>query len=464
MKRNYKIIITLLIFSVFCTVFIFSAHAAEETDHNNIIAITQNGETITYPVLGMQTHTWRDYIESYTNVYGNCPFEIHDKFVTHRGGFITNRTGATVSPDDDIIVASGCVYNILPTEHIYTVGENIIKFDARFEGYTFEFLIDCLDEDINCPLTSSGENGIYSVRYNTRLLYGMTESGQTFIAQSYDVISTSSAYTLSDEICEDHIFSKLVTSTPGTCSTPAVEVYACEKCGYRAAATGEVDPNAHDLVETIITSPTCEAIGIKKRVCELCGYEDTVGIPAKGHKLFITEQKEATCTESSEIVYVCEVCGVKRTVSEPPIGHAWSEATCLQKSTCYNCGLTQGDLGDHQFKGATCTEPETCITCGLTQGDALGHVWMFDKEDWGICMRCDLGFDFESNQNGTDNDSSNDPIGDYITNISDKLNEGFSEFNTNLEYLFSLLAGLCFFILIVWGISKIIRAIKINKK
>lgn len=459
MKRNYKIIITLLIFSVFCSILMISANAADEDDHNNIIAITQNGETITYPVLGMQQHTWRDYIESYTNVYGNCPFEIHDKFVTHKGGFITNRTGATVSPDDNIIVAAGCVYDILLTEYIYTVGENIIKFDARFEGYTFNFLIDCLDEDFNSLLTSKGHYGIYNVLYNSRYI-----EGQSGPVQPTDAISSKIAYTLGEVACTEHSWRYHEQTNAPTCVTPLIYTIKCEKCGVIENRLGEVDPQAHDLVETIITSPTCEATGTKKRVCELCGYEDTVTIPAKGHKLLITEQKEATCTEYSEIVYVCEVCGVKRTVSEPPLGHAWSEATCLQKSTCFNCGLTQGDLGDHQFKGATCTEPETCITCGLTQGDALGHVWMFDKEDWGICMRCDLGFDFESNQNGTDNDSSNDPIGDYITNISDKLNEGFSEFNTNLEYLFSLLAGLCFFILIVWGISKIIRAIKINKK
>lgn len=459
MKR--KILIISILVLIFTIVFSINASAKEEPeiDYNNYVAIIQNGETITYPVLGMQQHTWRDYIEAYTNVYGKCPFEIHDKFVTHNGGFITNRTGATVSPDDDIIVASGCVYNILAINNIYTVDENTIAFNARFEGYTFSFLIDCLDEDFNSLLTSKGHNGIYNVLYNSRFI-----EGQSGPVQPSDTISSKIAYSLGEVVCTEHVWIPYKETNVATCVTPRGYTVKCQQCGAIEPRVGDVDPNAHDLVETIITSPTCEATGTKKRVCELCGYEDNVTIPAKGHKLLITEQKEATCTEYSEIVYVCEVCGFKRTVSEPPLGHAWSEATCIQKSTCFNCGLTQGDLGDHQFKGATCTEPETCITCGLTQGDALGHVWMFDKEDWGICMRCDLGFDFESNQNGTDNDSSNDPIGDYITNISDKLNEGFSEFNTNLEYLFSLLAGLCFFILIVWGISKIIRAIKINKK
>lgn len=55
--------------------------------------------------------------------------------------------------------------------------------------------------------------------------------------------------------------------------------------------------------------------------------------------------------------------------------HEWSEATCIELSTCIKCGKTEGEYADHKWAEATCSTPKTCTVCGATDGEALGHQW-----------------------------------------------------------------------------------------
>ena len=54
-------------------------------------------------------------------------------------------------------------------------------------------------------------------------------------------------------------------------------------------------------------------------------------------------------------------------------GHDWSEATCINLSTCSKCGLTRGELLPHQGGKATCISCAICEVCGNEYGD-------FDRE------------------------------------------------------------------------------------
>lgn len=54
--------------------------------------------------------------------------------------------------------------------------------------------------------------------------------------------------------------------------------------------------------------------------------------------------------------------------------HEWSEASCLDPSTCGQCGETTGEALGHDWTQATCAQPKTCQRCGETEGTALEHI------------------------------------------------------------------------------------------
>ena len=53
--------------------------------------------------------------------------------------------------------------------------------------------------------------------------------------------------------------------------------------------------------------------------------------------------------------------------------HEWTDATCLDFSTCTKCGEQKGGLATHKYSEATCEDPSVCVTCGAWYGRALGH-------------------------------------------------------------------------------------------
>lgn len=56
-------------------------------------------------------------------------------------------------------------------------------------------------------------------------------------------------------------------------------------------------------------------------------------------------------------------------------GHVFSLATCLQKATCFYCGLQQGDFAPHDWTHATCLSKSTCTVCGAQTGEKAGHLF-----------------------------------------------------------------------------------------
>ena len=62
--------------------------------------------------------------------------------------------------------------------------------------------------------------------------------------------------------------------------------------------------------------------------------------------------------------------------------HVFSEATCITPKTC-ECGATEGDTLNHEWKSATCTKASTCKLCGKTTGEPKGHTYYEGK-----CTSC----------------------------------------------------------------------------
>ncbi len=87
------------------------------------------------------------------------------------------------------------------------------------------------------------------------------------------------------------------------------------------------------------------------------------------------------------------LCMLAACDSEPVCQHQWSEADCLNASSCTLCGEVQAEAMGHDWTEATCESPENCSRCGETQGEASGHSygkWMLDEMDmYRICTVCE---------------------------------------------------------------------------
>ena len=91
---------------------------------------------------------------------------------------------------------------------------------------------------------------------------------------------------------------------------------------------------------TIETEPTCTSIGLKKRKCTGCGFEETETIPAKGHDWnegIITTK--ATCTSAGVKTYTCSRCKEEKTEVIPANGHKWDSGFVTKQPKCTEAGI-----------------------------------------------------------------------------------------------------------------------------
>lgn len=150
-----------------------------------------------------------------------------------------------------------------------------------------------------------------------------------------------------------------------------------------AAKTVRITCKTHSFgAWTTVKNAACTAKGEEKRVCSVCGYEETHTTNATGHKYGNwTTTKAATCTSAGTQDRVCSVCSGKETKSIPATGHnygSWKvtkEATCTaagtEARTCSKCGHSESRsikaLG-HNFSSPTVTKEPTCTETGIESG------------------------------------------------------------------------------------------------
>ena len=82
----------------------------------------------------------------------------------------------------------------------------------------------------------------------------------------------------------------------------------------------------------------------------------------------------------------CTVCGAQ---TGDYSAHRFTKATCAGRASCAVCGVTTGGLPAHQFRAATCVSPSMCTVCMQKQGSALGHQWTGGScTQPKVCTRC----------------------------------------------------------------------------
>lgn len=209
---------------------------------------------------------------------------------------------------------------------------------------------------------------------------------------------------------------QLVGTDPATCTTPAINHYACSRCedtvdqedkdhpalghDWKKNDDGTVtcqrcgQTHEHKWNTEVISEASCTTDGVTRHTCSICGdtYDDvvkgghkwtykktgtntsvclcTVCGKTKEHDFSIfsdkeSEKKAPTCTKAGMVVATCADCGRRRWVydeTRPALGHDWKDngdgtATCQREG----CGKSH----THTLDEGEVTKKPSCEEKGV---------------------------------------------------------------------------------------------------
>lgn len=209
---------------------------------------------------------------------------------------------------------------------------------------------------------------------------------------------------------------QLVRTDPATCTTPAINHYACSRCEDKVDQEDKDHPalghdwkknddgtvtcqrcgqtHEHKWDTEVISKVSCTTDGVTRHTCSICGdtYDDvvkgghkwtykktgtntsvclcTVCGKTKEHNFSIfsdkeSEKKDPTCTKAGMVVATCADCGRRRWVydeTRPALGHDWKDngngtATCQREG----CGKSH----THTLDEGEVTKKPSCEDTGV---------------------------------------------------------------------------------------------------
>lgn len=172
----------------------------------------------------------------------------------------------------------------------------------------------------------------------------------------------------------------------------------------------------HSFSEWVVElEPTCTSIGLKKRKCTGCGFEETETIPAKGHEWDNGEiTTEATCVSAGVKTYTCSKCKEKKTEVIPAKGHSWDSGVVTKEPTCTEPGI----------RTYTCS---VCKEIKMESIAATGHS--FDGIECKNCHEYSVKLS-EIGKTYTDVDGLNVTLNSFTYNNAD----GYNNYSINYTF------------------------------
>lgn len=207
-----------------------------------------------------------------------------------------------------------------------------------------------------------------------------------------------------------------LNGVPATCTEPGTyeEAVYCKNCGEKLSGRVVEQPAAGHIFSPweTIDAPACDAHGISKRSCLVCGYTETREVSKPDHEWEedYTVDVEPTCTtEGSRSIHCakCETVWASETI--PATGHVPGQALvenelaagCVgtgRRTMAVYCEVCHELLsrvtetipaaghsfGEWQTVPSACGEPlqmRICAVCGLTETEGLdesAHRWQTD--------------------------------------------------------------------------------------
>lgn len=168
-----------------------------------------------------------------------------------------------------------------------------------------------------------------------------------------------------------HQWGDYVTTKEATCTEDGEQKRVCSICGQEQTKTIKA---AHTWGEYVTTKPaTCSAVGKEERECAVCHEKQERDIAKIDHTLVEVlpaddnnvpeggqKATAATCTEAGVKVEVCSVCGERIESPINALGHDWDEWVDINPADCTHDGLHK----------------HTCKRCNIEEQEevpALGH-------------------------------------------------------------------------------------------
>lgn len=168
-----------------------------------------------------------------------------------------------------------------------------------------------------------------------------------------------------------HQWGEYETTKPATCTEDGEQKRVCSICGQEQTKTIKA---AHTWGEWAVkTAATCSAEGEEERECSVCHEKDTRPISKIDHTLVEVlpdddnnvpeggqKARAATCTEAGVKVEVCSVCHERIESPINALGHDWDEWVDINPADCTHDGLHK----------------HTCKRCSIEEQEevpALGH-------------------------------------------------------------------------------------------
>ena len=168
-----------------------------------------------------------------------------------------------------------------------------------------------------------------------------------------------------------HQWGEYETTKAATCTEDGEQKRVCSICGQEQTKTIKA---AHTWGEYVVKTPaTCSAEGKEERECSVCHEKQERDIAKIDHTLVEVlpaddnnvpeggqKATEATCTEAGVKVEVCSVCHERIESPITALGHDWDEWVDINPADCTHDGLHK----------------HTCKRCSIEEQEevpALGH-------------------------------------------------------------------------------------------
>ena len=209
-----------------------------------------------------------------------------------------------------------------------------------------------------------------------------------------------------------HEYKNKVKVVEATCKQGGYTIFACE-CGKEKKTEYTPKRKTHEFGEwEIVKDSTCTEVGIKKRVCSVCGNDEEEIIEAKGHTF--SEWQDSLDNKGMK-ERICSVCGfvdIQSTMENKKVdenhNHDFKKIrvvapTCIQggyteyacecgetKKTDYTPKRSEHDFSDWKIvKEATCEDNgkrrRVCTICGYSEEEVIkaqGHNF----SDWQVTL------------------------------------------------------------------------------
>lgn len=166
-----------------------------------------------------------------------------------------------------------------------------------------------------------------SLKYNGEQLDGFKKL-DTYKIYNGSVIELVSSYT-------GHNYTEFVEETKPSCDKVGRKVRVCNICGKKDIC--ETPKLSHDFGEyTLTVIATCQRNGIKQRVCKRCGHVEQENMPKLKHRYTPWKvTKEPTCEKEGNMERVCTYCHRKDFAKVGKLNHDLAEEeiepTCTTK-------------------------------------------------------------------------------------------------------------------------------------